>query len=129
MAPPLSLSKKPRRVRVRRRESNEIRFFRRRVRRKKHFSPRKRGSCPPLADDECDAAGRIPLSENPEGVFRQSQRRGQMAPPLLRFGKEIGWVGKRGYTTSPEPAPSLASDHSFSNSDQSRLGRSLVQIS
>ena len=82
-----------------------------------------------MADDECDAAGRIPLSENPFGVFRQSQRRGQMAPPLLRFGKEIGWVGKRGYTTSPEPAPSLASDHSFSNSDQSRLGRSLVQIS
>lgn len=49
----LSLSIKPRRVRARRREENEIRFLRRPVRRGKHFSAEQRASWPPQADSEC----------------------------------------------------------------------------
>ena len=44
---------KPRRVRTRRCEKNGIRFFRRRVRREKHFSARKRAYCPLKADSAC----------------------------------------------------------------------------
>ena len=44
--PALSLSKKPRRVRTRRCEKSEICFFRRHVRRKKHFSARKCANYP-----------------------------------------------------------------------------------
>jgi hypothetical protein len=49
----LSLWKKPRRVRARRREENEIRFPRRHVRRGKHFSAEQCASWPPQADSEC----------------------------------------------------------------------------
>ena len=63
-------------------------------------------------------------------VLFQRKEAGPTGPASLGFQNEmVGFGEKRGYTTSPEPAPSLASDHSFSNSDQSRLGRSLVQIS
>ncbi len=50
---PLCLWKKPRRVRARRREENEIRFPRRPVRRGKHFSAEQCASWPPQADSEC----------------------------------------------------------------------------
>ena len=56
-----SVSKKPRRVRARRREDIEIRFLRRHVRRRKHFSPRKRANCPCSTDSECAAAGCSPF--------------------------------------------------------------------
>ena len=70
------MSKKPRRVRARRREDIEIRFLRRHkvncpkgaregplgdVRRRKHFSPRKRANCPCSTDSECAAAGCNPF--------------------------------------------------------------------
>ena len=44
---------KPRSVRARRREKMEICFLRRHVRRRKHFSGRKCGICPPEADKSC----------------------------------------------------------------------------
>ena len=47
------LSKKPRRVRAHRREFSPIRFLRRHVRRRKHFSVCKCANCPPAADSEC----------------------------------------------------------------------------
>ena len=63
-------------------------------------------------------------------VLFQRKETGPPGPASLGFQNEmVGFREKKGYTTSPEPAPSLASDHAFSNSDQSRLGRSLVQIS
>ena len=49
----LGFSKKPRRVRARRREKNKIRFPRRHVRRGKHFSAEQCASWPPQADSEC----------------------------------------------------------------------------
>ena len=73
---PFSVPKKPRRVRARRREDIEIRFLRRHkvncpkgaregplgdVRRRKHFSPRKRANCPCSTDSECAAAGCNPF--------------------------------------------------------------------
>ena len=51
--PGASLWKKPRRVRARRREENEIRFPRRHVRRGKHFPAEQCASWPPQADSEC----------------------------------------------------------------------------
>ena len=56
-----SVSKKPRRVRARRREDIEIRFLRRHVRRRKHCSPRKRANCPYFTDRSCAAAGCNPF--------------------------------------------------------------------
>jgi len=39
------------------------------VRRRKHFSDRKRASCPPPADGECAAAGCKKLAEKAKAFF------------------------------------------------------------
>ena len=70
----LSLSKKPRRVRTRRCEKDEICFFRRHVRRKKHFSARKCASCPLKADNECAQWAAAFLEKVAKPLFRQSQK-------------------------------------------------------
>ena len=67
------LVKKPRRVRTRRCEKNEICFFRRRVRREKHFSARKCARCPligsPLQPSEAVAVGRGGATERYEDAL------------------------------------------------------------
>ena len=70
-----SLSKKPRRVRTRRCEKDEICFFRRHVRRKKHFSARKCASCPLKADSECAQRAASLFEKVARPLFRQSRRR------------------------------------------------------
>ena len=67
------MSKKPRRVRTRRCEKNEICFFRRRVRREKHFSARKCASCPLKADSACAQRAAAFLEKVALPLFRQSQ--------------------------------------------------------
>ena len=51
----------------------EIRFLRRRVRRRKHFSARKCGNCPLYADSSCAQSGRIPLEKVALPLFRHAK--------------------------------------------------------
>ena len=68
-APPLRLSKKPRRVRARKREEIEICFRPRHVRGRKHISACKRANRPLIADGECAAAGRSLSVEKGHAFF------------------------------------------------------------
>ena len=96
-----SVSKKPRRVRARRREDIEIRFLRRHkvncpkgaregplgdVRRRKHFSPRKRANGPYFTDRSCAAAGCIPFVKKGFTFFDSLKCRERTKPlPALFF--------------------------------------------
>ena len=75
ITPCFTLPKKPRRVRTRRCEKNEICFLRRHVRRKKHFSAHKCASCPLKADNECAKWAAALLEKVALPLFRQSQAR------------------------------------------------------
>ena len=59
--------------RARRHEIESSHFLRRHVRRRKYFSARKCANRPPQADGAFAQRAASPLSENPAGVFRQSQ--------------------------------------------------------
>ena len=85
----LSVSKKPRRVRARRCESNEIHFLRRHVRRRKYFSDRKCGICPLTADKFC---ARRPASSSKKvrSTFFDSLR-----PPKRAAFRRLLWLGRR----------------------------------
>ena len=68
-----SVSKRARRVRARRREKIGICFLRRHVRRRKHFSGRKCGICPPEADKSC-ARRTASRSKKRQSHFFDSQK-------------------------------------------------------
>ena len=68
-----SVSKRPRRVRARRREKIGICFLRRHVRRRKQFSGRECGICPPEADKFC-ARRTASRSKKRQSHFFDSQK-------------------------------------------------------
>ena len=79
-APPLRLSKKPRRVRARKREEIEICFRPRHVRGRKHISACKRANCPLIADGERAAAGRSLSVEKGYAFFDGLKARQKASP-------------------------------------------------